>query len=275
MNPVAQFFFRYTEAFWSSGSPEEQWRAILTAEDPSLRRFRSLFRYLPTDPRCNFCNAPFHGAGAPLMNFIGRTPSRMNPSFCGLCLETAPVGGAEIELTMLFADVRGSTSLAEGMGAAEFSDVIQRFFSASTRVLVKTNALIDRLIGDEVIALFIPGFVGDAHATIALEAAESILAATGHADSEGPWVPVGAGIHTGEAFVGKVGEQGVTDITVLGDAANVTARLAGLASKGEILLSESAHRAAGSPLHGFEERTLELKGRDEKMRAWSRTIQPI
>ena len=86
----------------------------------------------------------------------------MNPSFCGLCLETAPVGGAEIELTMLFADVRGSTSLAEGMGAAEFSDVIQRFFSASTRVLVKTNALIDRLIGDEVIALFIPGFVGDA-----------------------------------------------------------------------------------------------------------------
>ena len=176
---------------------------------------------------------------------------------------------------MLFADVRGSTSLAEGMGAAEFSDVIQRFFSASTRVLVKTNALIDRLIGDEVIALFIPGFVGDAHATTALEAAESILAATGHADSEGPWVPVGAGIHTGEAFVGKVGEQGVTDITVLGDAANVTARLAGLASKGEILLSESAHRAAGSPLHDFEERTLELKGRDEKMRAWSRTIQPI
>lgn len=208
------------------------------------------------------------------MHFIGRTPSSMNPSFCGLCLETAPVGGAEIELTMLFADVRGSTTLAEGMGAAEFSDLIQRFFSASTRVLVQTNALIDRLIGDEVIALFIPGFVGDAHALTALEAAESILSATGHADSEGPWVPVGAGIHTGEAFVGKVGEQGVTDITVLGDAANVTARLAGLAAKGEILLSESAYRAAGSPQYGFEARTLELKGRDEEIRGWSRSILP-
>ena len=274
MNPVAKFFFGYTEAFWKKGTPEEQWRAILTAEDPSLRRFRSLFRYLPTDPRCNFCNAPFHGAGAPFMNLIGRTPSAMNPSFCGLCLETAPVGGAEIELTMLFADVRGSTGLAEKLGAAEFSGLIQRFFSASTRVLVRTNALIDRLIGDEVIALFLPGFIGDAHASTALDAAESILKATGHADPEGPWVPVGAGIHTGEAFVGKVGEQGVTDITVLGDAANVTARLAGLAAKGEILLSESAYRAAGSPPQGFEARTLELKGRDEELKGWSRTIPP-
>jgi adenylate cyclase len=274
MNPIAEFFFHNKEAFWRRGTPEEQWRLILTAADPSLRQLRSFFKFLPTEPRCNFCNAPFRGVGAPFMKLIGRTPSAMNPSFCGFCLDIAPVGGAQVELTMLFADVRGSTSLAERMGAAEFSNLINRFFSASTRVLIQTNALIDRLIGDEVIALFIPGFVGEGHAATALEAAESILRATGHAKSERPWVPVGAGIHTGTAFVGKVGEEGVTDITVLGDAANVTARLAGLAEQGEILLSDSAYRAAESPTDRIEARTFELKGRDEQIQGWSRRILP-
>jgi adenylate cyclase len=274
MNRIAELFFHNKEEFWRSGTPEEQWRLILTAADPSVRQLRSVFKFLPAEPRCNFCNAPFRGAGAQLMKLIGRTPSAMNPNFCGFCLDIAPIGGAEVELTMLFADVRGSTGLAERMGAAEFSNLINRFFSTSTRVLTQTNTLIDRLIGDEVIALFIPGFVGEAHAATALEAAESILRATGHAKSEGSWVPVGAGIHTGSAFVGKVGEEGVTDITVLGDAANVTARLAGLAEQGEILISDSAYREAGSPTDRIEARTLELKGRNEQIQGWSRRILP-
>lgn len=151
--------------------------------------------------------------------------------------------------------------------ATQFSRLIHRFFSTSTQDLIPTSAFIDRLVGDEVIALFLPGFVSDDHAKVALRAAESILAATGHTDSDGPWIPLGVGLHTGTAFVGKVGEEGLTDITVLGDAANVTAGLAGLAGKGEILLSDPAYQSAGSPAEGVEARNLELKCRPN--RSWA------
>jgi adenylate cyclase len=191
----------------------------------------------------------------------------MNPRFCNTCFslaETHP-GGAEIELTMLFADIRGSTGLAERLGTAEFSRLVGRFYDAVTSVLVGHDALIDRLIGDEVIGLFIPLFSGTDHARRAIQSAQEILRATGHSDPGGPWVPLGAGVHTGTAYVGSVGTQGVTDFTALGDDVNATARLASMARAGEILVSSAALEASGIPAHGLESRTAELKGREVPM----------
>ena len=95
-------------------------------------------------------------------------------------------GGAEVEITMLFADVRGSTTLAEGMTPAEFRNLINRFYKASAAVLIRSEAIIDRLVGDEVIGYFIPGLAGQEHASKAVESAQAILDVTGHGDSEGP-----------------------------------------------------------------------------------------
>jgi adenylate cyclase len=248
----------------------EEWRAFLMGENPSYHRYQRMYHFLPASPRCQVCYAPFRGPGGYIMRLMGRSPAKMNPRICGLCERFAKEhqGGAEIPLSLLFADIRGSTSLAETLGTTQFSALIARFYNAVTDELIRANALIDRLIGDEVIALFVPVMNGDKHAQAAVQAAKAILKATGHGRSTGPWVPVGIGIHTGNAFVGSVGSSGVSDITALGDDVNLTARLASVAATGEILITEATRAAAGMPTEGLEARRLELKGRKAPADVW-------
>jgi adenylate cyclase len=204
--------------------------------------------------------------GAPFMRLLGKARAAKNPRWCADCLTKTPIGGAEIELSLLFADVRGSTSLAEHIRPAEFMQLLNRFYEVATEVLVRTDALVDKFVGDEVIGLYVPGFAGQDHARRAVQAAEELLRATGHAEPGGPWLPIGIGVHTGIAFVGAVGSAGsVTDITALGDAVNSTARLASAAAAGEVLVSEASCSAAGLVVDDLERRQLELKGRREPM----------
>jgi len=169
--------------------------------------------------------------------------------------------GAEVELTMLFADVRDSTPLAEKTTTSEFKDVIQRFYKETSDVLVAHNAMVNRLMGDQVSALFVPRFTGKDHAKVALDAAKELLRVTGHGTAGGAWVPVGVGIHTGLAYVGAVGSaNGVNEIAVLGSAANLCARLSSRAAAGEILISQDSVRSGGLDVDGLESRSLELKG---------------
>lgn len=268
MNPIEKMLIQREEKFWAGRSPDELWKLILTGEAPILRRGRKVFGHIPSNPRCKMCNAPFAGIGAPLMSVIGKGRSTLNPRFCDTCLKYSPIGGAEIELTMLFADIRGSTTLAEKMSPMDYGHLINNFFSTATKILIEVDAFIDRLVGDQVIALFLPAFSGQDHAKVAIETAKSILLATGHDRLKQPWVPIGIGIHTGTAFVGKVGQEGITDFTVLGDAANVAARLSSTAHAGEILVSEPAMASAHLPTADLENRTLELKGRSEPMKVW-------
>ena len=174
-------------------------------------------------------------------------------------------GGAEVELSMIFADARGSTSLAERMSAAEYSRLMNRFYVAATEVLIRTDAFIDKFVGDEVVALYLPLFTGPNHARVAVQAAQELLRVTGHGDQQGPWLPVGVGVHTGIAFVGTVKgvEDTVSDVTALGDNVNIAARLVAQAGPGEALISETAYAAAGLDLGALEERQLELKGKSE------------
>ena len=113
-------------------TPEEWWHGLLTGEnrDMPLRESRVILGRLPGHARCKFCNAPFDGAFAPVLRLMGKGPSRLSQEFCQQCqtLATQHVGGAEVELALLFADVRGSTKLGEQMRPAEFSQLIGRFF---------------------------------------------------------------------------------------------------------------------------------------------------
>ena len=232
-----------------------------------LRQMRHVLRLLPSHARCKFCNSPFDGFGAPPMRLIGRGPSRLTSEFCHQCQVTASkyIGGAEIELTLLFADVRGSTSLAEKLSPSEFSLLISRFFTVTSRILFRTRAWVDRLVGDQVIGMYIPYYAGGAHQRVAINAAKDLLRMTGHSDQTGPWIPLGVGVHTGTAFVGTVGsEDSATDITVLGDPPNVAARLSSLAGPGEILISEDTYVGAGLDSE-LEKRTVDLKGKSEPL----------
>ena len=113
--------------------------------------------------------------------------------------------------------------------------------------------------------MYIPYYAGQDHQRVALGGAKDLLSLTGHNDPAGPWIPLGVGVHTGIAFVGTVGsEDSATDITVLGDAPNVAARLSSLAGPGEILMSEGTYASAGLNFD-LEKRTLELKGKSEPL----------
>lgn len=246
---------------------DEMWYEFLTGGEPFFRHYHHLLGLIPTNPRCKICNAPFDGLGAPFMRLIGKRRSSKNPQFCASCEKFAAAhpGGAEIELTLLFADVRGSTRLAEQMQATEFSRLMNRFYAATIHVLVHADALIDKLVGDEVTALFLPGYAGQRHARRAVEAGQALLRAMGYGDSGGAWVPVGVGIHTGVAWVGSIAgaREGVLDFTALGDSVNIAARLASKAGAGEVLVSEATCSAAQIEIAGLEKRDLELKGKSE------------
>jgi adenylate cyclase len=136
----------------------------------------------------------------------------------------------------------------------------------TSSVLIEHNAMVNRLVGDQVIALFVPRFAGKDHAKVVLHAAQELLRVTGHEDPDGPWIPVGAGIHTGLAYVGAVGSaSGVNEIAVLGSAANLCARLSSKAAAGEILISEDSVKSGNLDVTDLESRSLELKGVSQRV----------
>lgn len=244
---------------------DPMWFRLLNDPDSGFASGRGIFRMIPSSPRCKMCSAPFAGPGAPIMRMLDRGPWDKNPKICGLCfkqLEKAR-GGAEIELSMLFADVRGSTGLAETMGPGAFQKLLARFYREATDALVGRDGILDKFVGDEVVALFLPVLAGHDHAAHAIDAAKDLFRATGHGSQAGPWIPLGAGVHTGLAYVGTVGET-VTDFTALGDSVNVTARLASAAAPGEILVSAASATAAELD-PSLESRTLTLRGRAEQL----------
>ena len=225
---------------------------------------RQLFLRIPTSPRCEQCAVPFAGPFAPFLRLLGWRRFTKNPRFCGRCvgqLMSFGPGGAEIPVSFLFADVRGSTPLTERLGATGMHKLVDRFYETGVDSLIAFGALVDRFQGDRVNGFFVPAFAGPNHARQAALCALQLLRETGHGRPEGPWIPVGAGVHTGVAFVGSVGRGGedLVELTAIGDIVNIGARLADVAAAGELVISQEAFAAAelgGDP----ERRELTLKG---------------
>jgi adenylate cyclase len=248
-----------------AGDParEALWRGILLGTDPRYRSARMWLKHVPGAPRCQFCAAPFGGLFTPWMRAIGRREWHRNPKYCFACfgMLEASNGGAEVECSLLFADVRGSTSLAEGMPAAEFRRLLDRFYRVATSILVDQDGIIDKFVGDEVMAIFIPALTNDAHPARALAAARRLVDATGHGRPGGPWLPIGVGIATGVAFVGSVGSGAHLEFTAIGDVVNTAARLASMAGAGQIVLTSVAAHRADLPDDQAERRSIDVKGK--------------
>ena len=254
---------------------EEFWRDFLTKGHVGERIGRRVFRRLPHGPRCRMCAAPFEGAAAPLMRLIGKRPASGNPTMCTSCFSFMDRhhGGAEVEGAMLFADIRGSTALAEAMSPGEFRALLERFYSAASNVVFEHDGYVDKFVGDELVALFFPLVAGGRYTARAVEAAAALLRAAGHADPAGPWVPLGAGVNVGRAWFGVLGDTEHHELTAVGDAVNTAARLAASAAEGEILVSAAAGLAA-SLEPTLERRQLTLKGKREPFEAVVVRISP-
>jgi adenylate cyclase len=248
--------------------PVEFWRQMLTGEMPGLRQSRAILGRISSTPRCKLCSAPFGTPGVVLMRLVGGGPSTLNRRICRFCLrklDRAP-GGAEVEVSLLFADVRGSTAMAEGLAPAEFSDLLAGFYGAATRVVDRWDGLVDKFVGDEVVALFVPALAGETHASNAVSAARELLREM--SGNGTPRLPVGAGVHSGVTYVGVVGEGDAVDFTAVGDPVNTAARLAASAAEGEVLVSAAAAERSGLDTAGLERRTLVVRGRDEPVDVW-------
>ena len=244
---------------------EEIWRGMVSGSDSVLAKVRRRNKRMPGSPRCKQCFLPLGGPLAWALKLRGLGPSDGNPNFCNNCelfVRKHP-GGVEVEMTFLFADVRGSTSIAESVTPTNFTATMNRFFGTANRVLVHSDAYVDKLVGDEVIGFYMP-YLGSGNSRRAIEAARALLIETGHRKPGGPWLPVGIGVNTGVAFVGSVGTpDGRTDFTAMGDVVNVTARLSSMADSGEILIGEAAWSEAGLDPEAAERRRLTVKGKAE------------
>jgi adenylate cyclase len=210
----------------------------------------------------------FASRTGPILHLVGRGRWEGNPALCRICIaKLAKVpGGAEVEVSVLFADVRGSTEVAERMSAADFRSLLNHFYQSAAQAVDKELGVVDKFLGDGVLALFIPGFGGPDHAHQAIRAGTEILRVTGNASGEEhPWLPIGAGIHTGIAFVGSIGTAETLDFTALGDTVNAAARLGSIAKAGELLVSMQTAEAARIDPFKLERRHLNLKGRSQPL----------
>lgn len=262
-----------------SGEPlsSDDWEAYFRyGAQPSSRLVKRVLHALPSDPRCGFCGAPFTGVGGRLVRPFGFRPSRKNPSLCAACVESSPPGGSTWEAGVLFADLRGFTSLSEKLSPAQSSAMLRRFYGQASRVFFP-EALIDKLIGDEVMALYIPVFMrpGTVATTdverrlaagVMLRHARELLAEVGYGTEAGPEVELGVGLDFGEVFLGNLGEEHARDFTAVGDVVNTAARLQSQAAGGEIVLSGRVGGYLDEPLGELEQ--LTVKGKAEPVAAY-------
>jgi adenylate cyclase len=261
------------------GTPEQEMRNLLTGHNPASATLRRIFRRVPSGPNCKMCAAPFAGPGGAVLRHVGFARYPGNPAICGWCikdLQRIGVQGAEIPVSLLFADIRGSTTIGERLSPTEFRAFLDRFYRLSSRAVLATDGIVDKFVGDEVIGLFFGGISGEHHAAAAVAAGRDLLASVGRADAtpSGP-IPVGAAVHTGPAFVGSTASDDVVnDFTALGDPVNTTARLAAQAAAGELLVSADAAAAAALDSADLQRRIVDVRGRTEPIEVLSLRVGP-
>ena len=252
------------EGDWTS----EEVRSVLTGESAGLVSRRRVFRRIPSPPRCKLCAVPFNGLGGFIFRRAGYQRSAGNPALCTKCITTLrkrQMTGVEIPVSLLFSDIRGSTGMGQRMRPAEFHAFLDRFYRLASDSIVDHDGIVDKVVGDEVIGLFFGGISGRRHAAAAVAAAIDLARRAAHTSTapSGP-IPVGTAVHTGEAFVGATGPGNtVEDFTALGDAVNVTARLASSAMAGEVIISAAAADAADLATAHLGRRVVEIRGRTE------------
>lgn len=245
---------------------EAMWRDVLVNGHPGR------WSFLPRDPRCLVCRQPFEGlGGAALRVLTGYRPSRNSPNVCNTCEEFFPAGGAEVDVAVLFADMRGSTAIGTKLASAEYATLLNRFYREASRVLLGGASWIDKVVGDEVMALYVPSMGPDYRAR-AVHAGVKLLEAFGYRKGERPWLQVGVGVNAGPAFVGKVGAEGVQQVTALGDTVNVAARMQSQAAPGELLVSLDLYAVVAEEYAVAEQRALLVKGHDEPVEV--RVLRP-
>jgi adenylate cyclase len=231
---------------------------------------RWMYRNLPSDPRCRACLVPFGGLG----RILRIKPSGKNPNFCTDCLESAPMGLHEMEVGLLFADLRGFTAWSEKHSPAAVAAELTRFYAVASRVLTRDDALVE-LVGDQVMSLYLPNFpsLRERMPEVMLAAARRLILDLRDPKHEIA-LPIGVGLHLGIASVGNIGKGAGKDFTAVGDVVNTAARLQSCAGAGQIVLSKEFHARLVDALPDGESATFSVKGKAERLQAYVLRVTP-
>jgi len=179
--------------------------------------------------------------------------------------------GKSEELTVLFADIRGFTSIAEGLDPKELSQLLNEYLTAMTRVIGEHRGTLDKYIGDAIMAFWGAPIAEPKHAQRAVAAAIAMQAQLEALNASfkargWPEIRIGVGINTGAMSVGDMGSRVRKAYTVLGDAVNLASRLEGLTKRyGASIVVGEATRQAVSGMVFRELDRVRVKGKDESV----------
>lgn len=165
------------------------------------------------------------------------------------------------EVTVVFVDVRGFTSLSERLPPMELAARLNRFYGLATKLVFDLDGTLDKMVGDQVMAFFGAPFRPEDHPQRAVQTAVEIVSSMEMLAEDPSSLRVGAGVATGQVFMGNVGEGEVRDFTVIGDPVNTAARLQEAALSGEVVVAEETYQRVAHQFPDAAHLTLELKGK--------------
>jgi class 3 adenylate cyclase len=183
--------------------------------------------------------------------------------------DQAALGGSLVDVTALFADLRGFTTFSEGVQPAEIVTMLNRYHGVAVPCILDNGGTVVQFVGDALLALFNAPARQPDHAVRAVRAALAMQRAVEGIAAEHPtWPRLRIGLNTGPALVGNIGSETLRGFNAMGDAVNVAARLQGLAEPGRIVIGEATLRAVGDALGVEPLGDLTVKGRQQPVRAY-------
>jgi class 3 adenylate cyclase len=183
--------------------------------------------------------------------------------------DQAALGGSLVEVTALFADLRGFTTFSEGVEPAEIVRMLNRYHGVAVPCILHNGGTIVQFVGDALLALFNAPARQPDHATRAVRAALDMQAEVGRIAAGQPdWPRFRVGANTGPALVGNIGSEALRGFNAMGDAVNVAARLQTLAEPGQVVIGEATRQAIGVAVAVEPLGDLTVKGRMQPVRAY-------
>jgi len=203
-----------------------------------------------------------------LFNMIGIKKSKMHPNLCTYCesnfAKIMKHKQIPVSTTILFADIRGYTDLSQQVEAVKLNELLHQFYERCSAAVWERDGIVNKFIGDAVLAIFNFPLIREEHVQNAVGAAVQLQRDCRHMKEEIGLsgihtLGVGIGIHTGESYIGEVGTT-YKDFTAIGPVVNLTSRLQGAAGIGEIMVTEEVYKHVKDQYPDAQKRTLTLKG---------------
>jgi class 3 adenylate cyclase len=183
--------------------------------------------------------------------------------------DQAALGGDLVEVTALFADLRGFTTFSEGVEPAEIVRMLNRYHAVTVPAILDNGGTVVQFVGDALLALFNAPARQPDHALRAVRAGLALQAAVEEIAAGRPdWPRFRVGANTGMALVGNIGSETLRGFNAMGDAVNVAARLQTLAEPGQLVVGEATLKAAGASVQAVPLGDLGVKGRAQTVRAY-------